>query len=500
MVRAFKISPLVLLGTVLLLASGQILCGTGIFWVAAMALMMLSIGVSYNMLGGLSTISGISFAVLALRTVVLSQFAKVALLQPADSDIVAPGLTITIYACFYLCVAIGILFFRQVRLKLPQPLEPESRGQTLRLYAITLPLGMAGLVLFNLMTAVYGSSSESQFNAGHSAGVALSMLVYFAIVIAVDERIASSGGQHSLNFKAALPMVVIMISGVVDAQRTNIIQPVLLYYITCYTRGYKFRRRHYVLGGSVLLAFAMFISPLILFLRADVAGRQLPDRIRVARYVLKNLNWQDVKAAEYRVVSGRSNWEDYYNNPGFAILNRFSRIRTDSNLILATAHFHYGFASIRHDLLVQIPHYFYKDKPFHDASDYLGRVSGQSAGISGTTEPAYTLIGDSYGGFGWLGVIVFGGIILPFCLAIYESMFDIGKPWGTLGLLFLATHITEGGAGSLIATVLIRTPIYLLLFSYLLGVISRGIPGGEQAGRRIGEFDVELPRPEPRFP
>ncbi|MGB7171715.1 MAG: hypothetical protein WBD32_22100, partial [Acidobacteriaceae bacterium] len=93
--------------TVLALAVGELACGTSLYFVTMMTIAMLSIGFTYNLLGGLSTFSVIIFAAFALRTIVISQFAKVLLFEAADRNLAVPGLTITIYAVFYCSAMIG---------------------------------------------------------------------------------------------------------------------------------------------------------------------------------------------------------------------------------------------------------------------------------------------------------------------------------------------------------------------------------------------------------
>ncbi|MFZ0632773.1 MAG: hypothetical protein WAM56_15905, partial [Acidobacteriaceae bacterium] len=146
--------------TVLALAVGELACGTGLYFVTMMMIAMLSIGVTYNLLGGLSSFSGLMFAGFALRTIVISQFAKVALWEAADKNLEAPALTITVYAVFYLSVVSGVWIFGKQRVRLPKPAEPETESSATLLYATSLILGVAGTFIFELTHRGYGGQDQ----------------------------------------------------------------------------------------------------------------------------------------------------------------------------------------------------------------------------------------------------------------------------------------------------------------------------------------------------
>ncbi len=475
--RAFKIPPTVLLTTVLLLAIGELVCGTSVQFVLMMVVTLLSIGLTYNMLGGLGSLSGLVFASLALRWVVISQFAKVLLLQAADSHMEVPVLTATVYAVFFISLATGVFLFGRVRLKLPRPIEPTTASDSTILYLIALPAGLAGVILFNISNVVYsnGVDTNTQFNSYHSLGVALELMLSFALVIAVDARIRKTGGRHSFGIAAFLPFAVMVLSGFINTVRSGFANPILFYLITCYFRGYRFRLRHFVGACCSVLLFIAFLSPLELYSRGVVAGLGMEERIYQSFYVLRTADWSQIRAATE--TSGLSSQdEDYYGLDWTVVLSRVSRIRMDSNLVAAGARSHYGFSAIKTDLLVQVPHFLYRNKPEYGSADFLGRFSGVSADVAGNTEPAFTMVADSFAAFGWLGVVVTALVVVPLTFTVYESMFDMTKPWGTVALLSCAVGMGEGGLGVLLATALIRIPVELLLASYLLRLVTRFIP------------------------
>ena len=490
MLPAYRIPLLTMLATVMGLAAGELVLGTHAFFAAMMAVTLTCIGLTYNVLGGLSTLSGITFAVCTLRWVVISQFAKVILGQPADSNLVDPSLTATVYAVFFGCLLPGSFFYARMRLKLPKPAEPETTAQSGLFYAIALAGGLTGEVLFNLYTVTYGKGeqNETQLNGYHSAGVALQALLLLALVIAVDSRLRKTGGRHSFGTAAFVPWMAGMLGGFINTERAEMLAPTLLYFATCYFRGYRFRLRHYVACVSGILLFIVFISPLELFSRDAVRDLEFRDRVYAAFHLLATVDWAEVRAASEREsAAGGASYEDYYGVSGVDVLNRVSRIRMDSNLIAACANYHYGFTTINNDLLSAVPHFLLKQKPQRSSADFVGRVSGVSGDIVGNTEPAFTMVSDSFGAFGWLGVIVTSLIILPVVFMVYESMFDMSRPWGTVALVTCAQGFPESGLSGLIAYFLLRLPIYLLLASYAVHLAAKWVPMQGDDGQPLSD-------------
>ncbi|HVT96421.1 MAG TPA: hypothetical protein VHE33_02875, partial [Acidobacteriaceae bacterium] len=81
-----------------------------------------------------------------------------------------------------------------------------------------------------------------------------------------------------------------------------------------------------------------------------------------------------------------------------------------------------------------------------------------------------------YGGFDWPGVAVLGFFVLPLVLVVYESMFDLRRPWGTAAAVYVLIGLTEGTLGHLLFEVAIKTPLYLLALSWVTNQIVLAIP------------------------
>src|ERR1019366_5085640 len=149
--RSFRISAAVLSTGITFLVVGELLAGTRPEFVAMMAGTITCIAVTFNLLGGLKTISGIGFTAFALCTIVISQFAKVLFFEAADKNLEAPYVTIKVYLVFYFCLMVGTFIYGRLRIRLLRPLEPESVAQIDLQYTISLGLGFIG----NTLLAIY---------------------------------------------------------------------------------------------------------------------------------------------------------------------------------------------------------------------------------------------------------------------------------------------------------------------------------------------------------
>jgi len=440
-----------------------------------MAVAMLCVGITFNILGGTGTIGGIGFASLALNTIVISQFAKVAFFEPADKNLETPELTITVYMIFFLCAMLGTYVFSGLRFRLPKALEVSTTSQTNLLYFVSVALGMGSQVLGLL--AVMTASGDVEQSASRSFGLEFSGLTIFAIVLATDSRIRQTNGRHSFGLKVFFPWLFSILVSLLLTSRGGMIVPTLAYALTCLVSGYRFRRNHYLALCAGVLVLGFLISPFEMYVRQFREGMTPQGMAEVVWRQLTTMpDWTTVAQASAEAEGSGSGRSSYFNRPGTLILSRLSLIRTDSNLISAcSTGYHYRFAAVKNDLLMLIPHFIYKDKPTVSSVGLLGHIAGVTGDDADTTFATITMVADGYGAFGWLGVISTGLFALPFVIIVYESIFDMRRPWGTVALGVFAVALPGANLGRLVGLTL-RTTVELVLLSYIVGAVLRVVP------------------------
>jgi hypothetical protein len=474
-IREHKIPTIALMTAVSFLAVGEFVSGTSLYFIAMMVVAMLSIGVTYNLLGGLGTFSGIIFSGFALRTLVISQFAKVLLFEAADKNLEVPQLTIAIYAVFYFSGMLGAFVLSGLRLPLPRPMEPKDNSHANLVYAVSLTVGLVATVIWEGYYNSYGSKQE--YSQSRSAALAFSTLLLFALVMAVGMRIRRSGGRHSFGWAAFVPWIVTVVFGFIDSVRTAILAPSIVYLLTCYVHGYRLRRRHYIALVLGVGAFFSFISPFELYTRDFTRDLNLRERALEVWSVLELMRNPSVLSAAWASASsgGLNGVEtNYYNNPSLYSLSRLSEIRNDSNLIVSCANgSHYGLAAIKIDLSRMVPSFLNKNKERYGGENYLGHIAGATADEDDITQIEFSAAADSYGGFGWFGVVLFPFFCLPLVYIVNESIFgDLSQPWSTVGLG--TTFLLFGGMNMGRFFILtLRNPVYIVLLSYLVMGITK---------------------------
>ncbi len=472
--KKLTLPPLLILVVVLILFIGELLAGTSSYFVSMMAIAVTAICVTYNLLGGVGSIGGIAFTRFALSTLVISQVGKVLVLEKADQNLDMPLVVISVYALYFVSAMVGVMVFSRIRLPLPKPAEPETPTQSRHLYVVTLAGGLLGAV------GLFLSSFQGTASVSHGIFLVLSMLLPFSMVLAVDHRIRSTDGRHCLGWMLLWPALAMELYGFLYGNRQYFLEPVAIVFLTCYVRGFRFRRRHIMAALVIAVAFFMIVSPYYLYARA---GRGSGTRQEMSSYVIRTLEQAPSEWSMIKYQVGSEAMEDtravnYFSSPSAVTLNRFALIGPDSTLISACATgFHYAFTSLKLDLLSEIPRVLYHNKPEAGSAQFLGQLDGQEEGFEGaTTFTTITTIADSYGSFGWLGVIVFAFFGLPAVFVVYESMFDMRKPWGTVATVYLLIGLTEGSMGQIMVNGIIKDPLYVLVLSWVAAWIVRMIP------------------------
>ena len=474
MLKPHTIPVTVLFVTVALLALGEILTSTTPLFAFYVAGTLICIGITYNVLGGLSSIGGIAFTGFAASTIVISQFAKVFFMEAADKTLESPQLTIKVYLVFYFCAMIGCFVYKSLRIKLPKPLEPGTAAQADLQYAISVSVGLVASLIYE----IYESSPnpDQRASSAHSIGLAFSVLLLFSLVLAVQSHIRATGGRHSFSYKAFIPWIASIFFGFIDTSRGHIMLSTVIYLFTCYVSGYKFRKKHYLAAIAGAALFVLVISPFEIYSRGPIRELEFRDRLSETYRLLTTLpDWSVVEEPSTAGI-GTGSREEYYERPGTFVLSRLSAIRADSNMINACAGgYRYGFTALKIDLVRALPRFLAKNKPDYDGAAFTGRVTGINGDEVENGEFLITAVSDSFGAFGWLGVVVVSLFAFPTIFILYESMFDMRKPWGTVATCAFCFQFSQVSMGGLM-TLAIRAPLAILLMSYLVGLIVRMIP------------------------
>ena len=235
--------------------------------------------------------------------------------------------------------------------------------------------------------------------------------------------------------------------------RATVAIGVLVYLLTCLIYGFRFKASHVITLVTLIVIFNFVVSPLLLYIRNQVAGQTIRERAAaIADLAVHRPPWYVIELSGSR-SSENVNREDYYEIPGTTVLSRLSLIRSDSNMIsVCSSGYRYGWTTLQIDFAQAVPHVLYKDKPSSSSSGsaFTGRVTGLN---SDGVENAFIVlspIADAYGSFGLAGVSILGLFVFPFLFLAMESLAPIRSVWGIL-VIGTCYKMAEGSMGEQIA-------------------------------------------------
>ncbi len=257
-------------------------------------------------------------------------------------------------------------------------------------------------------------------------------------------------------------------------------------------RGYRFRKKHFAAAIGFVVVFFFIVSPYYLYSRAFKGDPTIRQQAATMLRVLEEApsQWATIRSTAGEQALGSPGAVNYFDSPWAVTLNRFALIGPDSTLINAcSSGFHYGFTALRMDLLSQVPHILYPNKPMVGSNAYLGHLDGQESDAFETTNSTITPVSDSFGAFGWVGVVVFPFLVIPAIFVIYESMFDMSRPWGTVATVSLLGGISGGSMGIEVTGAMIKGPISILIISWCAAWCVKMIPATGDRAVRSKKYD-----------
>jgi hypothetical protein len=272
-----------------------------------------------------------------------------------------------------------------------------------------------------------------------------------------------------------------------------VIAPAFVYWLTCYVRGYRMKKRHYLGALTCVVLLLAIVSPVEIYARPMMTNLSFQERMTKGYQLLSSLpKWDAIWQAQLDVEAGTP-FDQYYSRRGTFVLSRLSLIRADSDLIAACANgYHYGFKALKIDLLHNIPRILYRNKPNETSGLFVEGIVGQADQSDKPNSWNFTAISDSFGAFGWLGVAVFPMLVLPWVFVVYDSMFDISRPWGTMALGLGALTIWGANIIALL-NIMTKDPIALWFLAFLTVGIARVLTGRSRfspraKGGRLGDY------------
>ena len=414
---------------------GQILNGTDPLFAAIACMAMMFSAMAFNVVGGLSTVSGVFIFFLAFSTYATLIYTKIFTFEPSNKNFSHPLYTILATALAHFGILVAAWLSRRFVSKNPlvrfSPRDTENLRNTAG--------GMIAMgLLIQILISNYGLNAEGNVDNG-TIWAALNQLNGFiplTIILGTYYTIVTSHGTRSMNWVVVLAMIYTGGIGFAAASKQGMYTPLFSYFLVCAGLRYRFRAIQ-VIWIFIWCVFALgFLFPWAQYARAFTRQRTLGLTLLATYNALRDPNtfpamyrWyreQQVKGEELNQVIF------CYDHP-HGLIDRESLVCADDALINITLHSHPigtefmidGFAAV-------IPHALWLNRPAVSLGNFYGHETGLVADEDMTTQTAFAPVGDAFREFGWSGVIVILPVLFFCTFLLSDSLFgDVrDTPWG----------------------------------------------------------------------
>lgn len=398
---------------------------------------------AFNIAGGFSRTTGAFIFFNAILSVVVGLCMKVYLGEAADSNLLAPNLTIAVLLAG-MCMMLATVYL--VRKVAPKRALLGRMVSDVKMQTATVGCLTAG-ILVNMAFIFIPSGSGSVLSALNQ----LNRFFPMAIVIGVINTIRRSGGQRSVSLPVLLAGGLMFVIGLGGFSKEGMFAPFACWILAAASQRFRLSRVQVI--GAILTTIFIFryLVPYSQYgrnFREESGGASISTIISL----LSDLSY----VRQQYIETAADQYEDrvlgYYNNPqGF--FDRLQMISIDDALIDHTAKFGtFGLYPMVVAFQNIVPHFIWPNKP-----NYLsGNVYAHEVGILGeeddSTGVSFSSTSTAYHLAGWQGVFLLAPAIWFLLFFIFESLCGDTRqtPWGLLVLL-LYTHVApEADIGTLI--------------------------------------------------
>jgi hypothetical protein len=450
-----------------LLCVVQLLQGTNPIFSLGCFFYILVATIAFNIAGGFTHTSGAYIFFNSVIGAIIGLCMKVYLGEPADSNLLAPNLTIAVYLIGMCMMFAAVYFSRKLRAK--RPLMGKMVTDT-NMQTATVGCLVAGIII---------SSSGYILPGGNGSLVsALNQLNRFyplTIVLGVIHSIRRSGGTRSINLPVLLGGGLMFFVGLIGFSKEGMISPFAAYLLAAASQGYRFSRNQVVLGILIIIFIFRYLVPYSQYGRTFKEGTGADFQTSMS--LLSNLGYVREQYLESTANAYEERVLGYYNTPqGF--FDRLQMISIDDALIYHTQQFGtFGLTPIVLSFENLIPHFIWKDKP----QVLIGNIFAHEVGVLGesdeSTGVSFSSTASSFHLGGWKGIFILAPIFWFFLFLIFDSLCgDVRKvPWGLLVIVLFAHAAPEGDITTIVYMCFYT--VYAIVFAATLGAYVMPILG-----------------------
>ena len=460
--------------SIMLLLTLQLCCGTEPAFAALVALFCLLTYGAVVAVGGLMSLIGATVFCLAAQNVLVSQVAKVLFWQPADSHLLQPLTTMGVYDAGMFGIYLAVVLFKRTRLARRPPLfAPETDPTRLMWIAYISTALFLFQALFTRATAVNAETGAQTTGGLFGLLQAIVFLFPLAVASGTAYTISSSQGRRSIGPVNLVPLVVVVVLGIIGANREALPDAVGIYFLTCYAFRFRFRPIHLgvILVGAYVAQFIFF--PYALYARSIVRTPDVQKNIQIAVGALIDVISDPVKYQQLAYESKKKTpWKFYYYGKPYPTLDRFSQINVaDAVIDVATRQCDSEMDTITPGFLTVPPRFLLPDKPIGSPNTVIAhRVPGMLNKKDHGTGISMGFFCDSFASFSWLGAFCIPFLIMFSLLWAYSLVISL-RLWQNIYALCFILMMPHAFSEATIAAqipLILQTPLVFAAVVYFI--------------------------------
>jgi len=460
---------------------------------------------SVQVVGGIQTLMGCAVFYMAMQNVLISQAAKIYFGQPGDSRLVRPVETIGVYIAGMVGIFLAGCLYRKMGFPKRRPVFYSECDPQRLMYLSIITIVCA------TVQVIYDALGTLNENGGGNIGGLRSMIHAFVFLVTLSVTastaytITASKGRRSFGWMNGIAMFIPFVIGLIFAGRANMASLVVVYYITCWAFGFRFRLAHLIvlICGTYVALFILF--PYALYARNYTHSGNFDKNVSHAVSILEDVisnpgKYHDIETRKF----GRSQYKFYYYGHPIPTLDRYSMIVLSDKIVDVTeTQGTSGMKTITPGFLFSVPRIFFPEKPFYNVTTELAhRVKDQVGEKDRTTGISNSFIADGFSSYSWTGAFVIPFLIMFAYLAFYRLLLNEYLRYNILAIS-LVWHISYFYSEGTIGTQIIEVTENVFLFWLALLIMYRLIDLATLMQRRIRETKQRsflgrmVKRPEP---
>jgi hypothetical protein len=400
-------------------------------------------GLAFNVARGFRFPTGSYVFFYSMLTVIVGICWKAFLGEPADTNLLEPVLTISVYLVGICMMLVAVFLSRKLVTKhaVLERMITDTNMQT-----ATVGCMVTGYLIILVENSIPGGTGSVI-----SAVNQVNRFLPLAMLLGVINSIRRSGGTRSVNLPVLISGAGLLMMGLLGFSKEGIITPFICWIIAASSQRYRLSRRQIVVGIIGAILIIRYLVPYSQYGR-EFRAETFSGNVGVSLSFLSDLGY--VREQYLAEEADRVEQENlaYFNTPqGF--FDRLQELSIDDALIHHTVQYGpigiypiiFGFENL-------VPHFIWKDKPTILYGNVYAHEIGLLAEEDTTTGVSFSPTAEAYHLATWTGLLLVAPAIWIMLFALFDSLCgDITKsPWGLLVMLLYSHIAPEAGISGLI--------------------------------------------------